>query len=325
LNRIIIFGGSGFVGSYLTKYFLKNNIAKIILKVDISAPERIVNGVDFIKVDIRNPIDPKIINDDFDAIINLAAVHKSPGHPRQEYFETNILGAKNICVLAEQKGISRIVFTSSISVYGPDEAEKTEDSLTMPSIPYGISKLAAEYIHREWQLKAPERKLAIIRPAVIFGKGEKGNFTRIASALKKGIFVYPGRKDTIKACVYVKDVCRLIMQLMTTDQDYCCYNLCYPEKTTIEDVCKAFHKALGFKLPRLKLPECIINAGASILKNVNTPFVRGLGLDPARIAKLVNSTNISSKKLMDSGFVFNYDLVSAIKDWANDCGGKELY
>ena len=48
--------------------------------------------------------------------------------------------------------------------------------------------------------------------AVIFGKGEKGNLTRIARTLKKGLFVYPGRKDTIKACVYVKDVCRLIAE-----------------------------------------------------------------------------------------------------------------
>jgi len=58
---------------------------------------------------------------------------------------------------------------------------------------------------------------------------------------------------------------------------------------------------------------------------VNNPFIHSLGLYPERIAKLVNSTNISSKKLVEAGFDFNYDLVSAIKDWAGDCGGKELY
>jgi len=58
---------------------------------------------------------------------------------------------------------------------------------------------------------------------------------------------------------------------------------------------------------------------------VNTPLIRSLGLDPERIIKLVRSTNISSQKLVESGFEFQYDLVTAIKDWANDCGGNELF
>jgi hypothetical protein len=43
-----------------------------------------------------------------------------------------------------------------------------------------------------------------LQAAVIFGAGEGGNFTRLAKLLQKVFFVYPGRKDTIKACFYVK-------------------------------------------------------------------------------------------------------------------------
>ena len=113
--------------------------------------------------------------------------------------------------------------------------------------------------------------------------------------------------------------------LTTTDKDYCCYNLCYPDKTTIEDICRGFHTALGYGLPRFKIPHSVINAGAAVLRNVNTPFIRGLGLDPERIAKLVNSTNISSRKLVESGFVFQWDLVGAVRDWARECDSEELY
>lgn len=316
-KRILLTGGSGFVGTHLKNLI---NDEYEVINIDIRQ-----SGTDTLKYDIRKPFqDIKL--DNIDVIVNLAAIHKSPGHLADEYFATNILGAKNICEFAEKNNCNQIIFTSSISVYGPDETEKDEDSLLKPNIPYGMSKTIAEYIHREWQLREPvKRKLSIIRPAVVFGKGEKGNFTRIATALRKKIFVYPGRKDTIKSWIYVKDLCRLIINRLEHEKNFTIFNACYPEKTTTEDICNAFNLALGFKMPHLILPLSILNAGSGILNRFNSSFIRSLGLNPERIIKLVNSTNISSEKLIKSGFQFKYDIVSAIKDWANDCGGDILF
>jgi hypothetical protein len=50
-----------------------------------------------------------------------------------------------------------------------------------------------------------------------------------------------------------------------------------------------------------------------------------MGLVPERIVKLVRSTNISSKKLVDSGFTFEFPLNLALRDWAKDCGGRTLF
>ena len=91
------------------------------------------------------------------------------------YFETNIRGAENVCAFAEKFGIKKIVFTSSIAPYGAAEDLKTEETLPTPNTPYGISKLVAEKIHTIWQAKQPnERQLTIVRPGVVFGKGENG-------------------------------------------------------------------------------------------------------------------------------------------------------
>ena len=51
-------------------------------------------------------------------LFNFAAVHREPGHAREEYFDTNIAGAKNVCAFAEETGCKNILFTSSIAVYG---------------------------------------------------------------------------------------------------------------------------------------------------------------------------------------------------------------
>lgn len=49
----------------------------------------------------------------------------------------------------------------------------------MPNTPYGISKLVAEKIHEVWQAKDKSRELTIVRPGIVYGKGEHGNMTRL--------------------------------------------------------------------------------------------------------------------------------------------------
>ena len=329
MSSIILFGGSGFVGTHLAHAL--GDAFDTVCIADIRQPRwRCDKGVPvnsravYVPCDVRQPIDPAGL-DGVTHIVNLAAVHTSPGHPAHEYFEANILGARNICAFAEAQGIDRIVFTSSISVYGPGEDEKREDSLPMPAIPYGSSKILAECVHREWRAGGPDRKLSILRPAVIFGVGEGGNFTRIANALERGLFAYPGRKDTVKGCLYVKDFCRLIIDRLNREEGESVYNVCYPEKITLQNIVTALKDALGYRAPEFVVPMWSIVAGAALLNRLKLPVIERMGLVPERIEKLVRSTNISSRKLMDSGFNFQYPLEEALSDWSKDCGGRTLF
>ena len=167
----------------------------------------------FIEYDIRKPIEnlPFTPTED-DVIFNFAAVHRTPGHEDHEYFETNIRGAENVVAFAEKWNIKKIVFTSSIAPYGAAEELKKETTLPTPNTAYGISKLVAEKIHEKWQNDdATHHQLTIVRPGVVFGKGENGNFTRLYWAIRGHKFAYPGRKDTIKACIYVKELVRFLL------------------------------------------------------------------------------------------------------------------
>jgi nucleoside-diphosphate-sugar epimerase len=177
-----------------------------------------------------------------DRIYNLAAVHTTPGHADYEYYETNILGANSVTALARRLDIREITFTSSISVYGPGEETKNEDTPPAPETPYGWSKYMAERIQHAWMEEEEDRRLVICRPAVIFGPGEGGNFTRMAKLLKKGFFIYPGRKDTIKACFYVEDLLDAMEFSVQRPERFVLFNACYPDRYTLEEIVETFRE-----------------------------------------------------------------------------------
>lgn len=115
----IIFGGSGFIGTHLI-HLLKSECVKSgdkIYDLDIVMPgeEGVVpgiveknDGVEYIRLDVRKPIEFDFEPTKDDVIFNLAAVHRTPGHPDHAYFETNIYGAENVTAFAEKHGIRKM-------------------------------------------------------------------------------------------------------------------------------------------------------------------------------------------------------------------------
>lgn len=274
------------------------------------------------KVDVRNPIEMQGTFNKNTLIFNFAAVHRTPGHPDYAYFETNIRGAENVCEFARKNGIENIVFTSSIAPYGAAEELKTEETLPTPNTPYGISKLVAEKIHREWVAGDANRRLVIVRPGIVFGTGENGNMTRLYKGLKSHRFAYAGRKDTIKACIYVKDLARVMLAMAENEgaEKIQLYNCCYYPSYTIEKICKAMMLATRMKRWIPYIPKKPMMAAATICGMFGG---LGLGICPARVKKLMISTNIDGKKLSEN-YPLEYSLVEAFIDWFRDCGEQKL-
>lgn len=331
----IIFGGSGFIGTHLI-HLLKNEVVtdkdKIyVLDIVMPGEEGVVpgiveknDGVEYIRLDVRNPIDFDFDPTKDDIIFNLAAVHRTPGHEDYEYFETNIKGAENVVEFAERYGIKKILFTSSIAPYGAAEELKEETTLPTPNTPYGISKLVAEKIHEKWQAVDSKRELTIVRPGVVYGKGEHGNFTRLYWGIRKRYFFYTGRRDTIKACIYVKELVRFIKYRMI-DNSYPgvdVFNCTFEPAYRIDEICETIMKATDIKRHIMLIPSCLLMTAARILGPIGG---KKIGIHPARVKKLMISTNICGKKLASCGYKFYYTFEESIKDWYDDCEKQGLF
>ena len=335
MRQIVIFGGTGFIGTHTAQRLLEEPGVEQVILVDIAPPPTepyastlqaaLTSGkARLIQHDVRQPIPPDKLPK-ADLIFNFAAIHREPGHLPREYYETNLLGTTNICSYADTVQCPHIVFTSSISPYEVSEASKHEGSLPIPETSYGASKLVAEQMHTTWQKSAPGRKLLILRPGVVFGPGEGGNVTRLIRSLVKGYFVYMGNRETRKAGGYVKELCNVFL-----------FGICHQKKTcegvtllnfsvhptpTLGQYVDAIRAVAGIERAPLSIPRKLLLGVSYPIDFVASIFGINQPISPTRIRKLYRSTNIESRRLQELAYPYQYTLEESFADWKNDKPG----
>src|SRR5271169_2462900 len=114
-KKAIVFGGAGFIGCHLLKRLVEEDRHETLYGVDIVDPRFEVDGVQWVKCDIRAPIPSWLFEEGPFEIFNLAAVHTTPGHEEWEYYWTNVYGAINVCRFASEVGAERVLFTSTMT------------------------------------------------------------------------------------------------------------------------------------------------------------------------------------------------------------------
>ena len=199
---IAIIGGSGFIGTRLSlRLSNSGKLFQIIDKAPSSLfPEKVLSA------DIRFPLSISL-SEELSALINLAAEHRDDVRPLSLYDEVNVDGARNICDLARVKGINKIVFTSSVAVYGFAPLGADESGAITPFNDYGRTKWEAEQIYKQWQSEDSQRRtLVIVRPTVIFGERNRGNVFNFLRQIASGKFIMVGDGLNRKSMAYVENI-----------------------------------------------------------------------------------------------------------------------
>src|SRR5580704_11388719 len=103
MNSCLILGGSGYVGcNWANRLAARKRFNRIVL-ADIHPPSQAMpDNCEFIQCDVRQPLCLPDLRPEW--LFNFAAVHREPGHAREEYFDTNLAGARNACAFAQQSG-----------------------------------------------------------------------------------------------------------------------------------------------------------------------------------------------------------------------------
>ena len=331
MKTAVIFGGSGFIGSHFAQYLLDNSLVQKVVVADIVPLDKnritdlytsyVSKGqISFVDVDVRQSINLNL-DGQVTLIANFAAVHREPGHEPIEYYETNLLGAENVCNWANAINCENIIFTSSIAPYGPSEEARDEQSLPVPATAYGCSKLAAEKIHQTWQAAdTNKRKLVIVRPGVVFGAGEGGNVTRLIKATVKRYFFYMGNKNTRKAGTYVKELCNAMWWALSekANQSPVLFNMSMNPGPTIEEYVNTLCEVAEIKRFVPNVPFSIMYAASLVIEPITKLAGIVQPINPVRMRKLVKSNNIIPQYLADNSYQYLYTFKQALADWRQD-------
>ena len=307
-KKITVIGGSGFVGTNLCRQLsLKQQDFEIIdLKMSNQFPEKCkiadVRDADTLRKTMTG-----------DVVVNLAAVHRDDVRDKSEYQRTNVDGAENVALVCEEKGIKKIVFTSTVAVYGFAAPGTDESGKINPFNEYGRTKFEAEEKLRAWHAKG-DNSLIIVRPTVIFGEGNRGNVFNLLNQIASGKFLMVGKGKNKKSMAYIGNIVAFLETCVGTEQKYGVYNYVdTPDLTMNELVSQVRAKLKGRTGVGPRLPYwlgIILGYTADLVAKISG---RNLPVSSIRVKKFASSTEFMSAKASLDNFQAQFSLSDGVQ------------
>ncbi len=252
--KILITGGSGFLGINLARYLLGkglNNIRTLDL-VDFNYPEK--SRIEEMKGDIRNKDDVARAMKDIELVIHTAAA--LPLYKRKDIYSTDVTGTRNLLEEAHKNNVERFIYISSTAVYGiPERQPLYEDDRLEGVGPYGKAKIMAEEICLKYRQKG--RCIPIIRPKSFIGPERLGIFALLYEWAKDGKnFPIIGNRSNRYQFLDVEDLCQAIYLCMTKDKNIAndTFNIGAKEFTTIKEDFQAVLDEAGYGKKIISFP-----------------------------------------------------------------------
>ena len=310
-KKIVVIGGSGFIGGRLVDRLLASG-HQVRVADEVTSPTH---------PDLCVPCEVRDLStvlkacDGYEVIYNLAAAHADTVRPRSLYHDVNVNGGRNLCAAANQLGISTIIFTSTVAVYGMPDREIDETGPMRPFNDYGRSKLAAEEVHREWLAGGEDRSLTIVRPTAVFGVGNRGNIYNLLRQIAEGFFVMIGNGRNRKSMSYVDNVAAFLEFVLEFGPGEHLYNYADKPDFDMNTLVKSVKTCLGRDPKvRIRLPYAVAYPLGVTADAITALTGRTLPVSAERVQKFCSTSQISSQKAMSLGFQPPVALPGALKE-----------
>jgi nucleoside-diphosphate-sugar epimerase len=297
--NIALIGGSGFVGTRLCKRLLDaGHEVRILDKNDsISYPQLRVEA------DVRD-IESLVKNlSGIEIVINLAAEHRDDVSPKSLYDDVNVTGAENVCIACTQMGIKKIIFTSSVAVYGFAPLGTDETGKINYFNDYGRTKWLAEEKYRNWLKESSDHSLTIIRPTVIFGEQNRGNVYNLLKQIASGLFPMVGNGKNLKSMAYVENVAAFIEHCLSNTEGEHLFNYIDKPDFDMNTLVGEIHKTLGKEKKLFHWPYWLGLFGGYCFDVLALITRKKLAISSIRVKKFCADTLFNAENIKKTNFI----------------------
>ncbi|SKC33047.1 GDP-6-deoxy-D-mannose reductase [Photobacterium piscicola] len=261
VNRILLTGASGFIGSYLKK---SDDILAIVIRkneIDNCKPNYEIDGL------TENTCWDNAFNN-IDSIIHLAGLAHSNSFSESDYIAVNTQGTLKLASDAAKAGVKRFVFVSSIGVNGSStEYEKPfcYYSEVEPHNTYAKSKLDAE-IGLKKIAKETGLEVVIVRPTLVYGPNAPGNFGLLTKLVTKLPLLPFGLVNNKRSFIAVQNLTDLLLTC-AKHPDAAGHTFLASDGKSIstKEFTNAIAKGLNKSIYQLPVPASIMRLGAKLI------------------------------------------------------------
>jgi len=316
--RVLVTGGTGFVGSHIVERLLDNGASVIVAKRETSNLRWLpVERVELIDAPIDSPEPLRDVLPEIDAVVHAAAITKA--RRLEDFHKINAESTRRLLELCCEHcpEIKRFVFVSSqaASCPGCDEDGVCENTPEQPISAYGKSKLVAECIVKEYADKLP---VTILRPPTVYGPRDTDLYIYFR-LVNKGFLPFAGDPDRQFSAVYVKDVASLISRLIRNPhQSGRTFFITDGEVHTWRSFGETIAVALGKNPRKLRLPTWALWPTAAIAESLARVRGKPATLSFQKVREMVcNWVCDDSLVRKEIGYESEYGLERGIEETAN--------
>jgi len=319
MPSILITGATGAVGPYVVAVLHDAGFRIRTLSMDFPPAGLWPEGVEARMGDITDPAAVQAAAQGVQGVIHMAAllhIVNPPPELQGKYERINVEGTATVTEAARQAGVRRLVFFSTISVYGASDGSiLTEESPPRPDSFYAHTKLKAERIVLEAKRKGGEPVGTVLRLGAVYGARIKGNYQRLLHAISRSRFLPIGRGDNRRTLVYDRDVARAaLLALEHPAAAGRIFNVSDGKLHTLNDIISAICRALDRKPPRLSLPVGPVRLAAGFAEDAAAFMGFSPPITRAAIDKYTEDVAVDSRRIQEElGFKPLYDLAAGWK------------
>lgn len=317
--KLVITGGTGCLGKPLLDGLIKSghDVQLLVLPQDTSVEA--IRGVRMIKGDVSSYESLKTLTKECQIILHLAgkvhSVSKSEIE-EQEYYRINVDGTKNLLEAAKVNKVNRIVFFSTVGVYGKDaDFQGDELSPCCPLTAYAKSKFIAEKLVLD-TVKDGGPEGVVLRFPVVYGPLDRGNVAALIKAVRKKQFFYFGDGNCLRSMISSKNAAeaatKAAFEPEAADELFCVTD---GRDYTMNELVNSICRALGTRRQPYHVPVLLADlagrCGDFLRKRASVPFP----IDSDRVRKLSRSLTFSCEKAKRIlGYKAQHTLIEGITD-----------